>query len=188
MQEQSLLQVRVDNNLKRDATEILEKLGIDIPTAVRALLCRIVLDGGLPFDIKLPQGKVHKEHKIEYIPATPAKYISYKEYYDLVCKVPIGMITRDEDIRAYLAKKYGVNRVEFSGDSIIMGNIEKIPLWRVVSTRGFLCDTLFYSKDLQKIKLEQEGLTVVSCGANGRSLAVRDYKSRLFDFDSQISN
>lgn len=169
-EQQGLLQVRVDNKLKHDATDILDKLGMDMPTAIRLFLNRIVLDGGLPFDVKLPQkDKEQAVHTIEYIPATPAKYVSYKEYYDLVCKVPSGMITRDDDIRAYLARKYGADRVEFSGGSF-MANYEDIPLWRIVSTRGVLSDTLLYSKDLQKLKLEWEGLTIISCGAKGRSL------------------
>ena len=181
-----MLQVRVDNKLKKDATIILDKLGIDMPTAIRLFLKKIVMEKGLPFDVKLSEAKKksQKSYEIEYIPAKPAKIISYKEYLDLVCKVPAGRITRDQDICDYLARKYNAERVEINHDCNVANYREDIPLWRMVSTRGVISDTFFYMRETQKKKLEEEGLTICSCGANGRSLMVKDYRRLLFDFNT----
>jgi len=45
----SLIQVRVDDTLRQEATEIFEELGIDMSTAVRMFLKRTVKEKGLPF-------------------------------------------------------------------------------------------------------------------------------------------
>ena len=45
-----VLQVRVDDELKRQATELLEAEGLDLSTAVRMFLKKVVVQGGFPFD------------------------------------------------------------------------------------------------------------------------------------------
>lgn len=49
----ALVQVRVDEKLKTDATNIYEELGIDLPTAIRIFLKRSVQEKGIPFSMKL---------------------------------------------------------------------------------------------------------------------------------------
>ncbi len=44
-----VLQVRVDDELKNQAAEILEREGLDLSTAVRMFLKRVVLEEGFPF-------------------------------------------------------------------------------------------------------------------------------------------
>ena len=51
-----LLQFRVDDNLKREATEIYSQLGLDLPTAIRMFLTRSVQVRGIPFSMQLPDG------------------------------------------------------------------------------------------------------------------------------------
>lgn len=51
----AVVQIRVDEQLRNDAVEIYEKLGIDLPTAVRMFLKRSVLDNGIPFSMTLPK-------------------------------------------------------------------------------------------------------------------------------------
>ena len=51
-----LLQLRVDDNLKREATEIYSQLGLDLPTAIRMFLTRSVQVRGIPFSMQLPEG------------------------------------------------------------------------------------------------------------------------------------
>lgn len=51
----SLVQVRVDNELKREAIELFDKLGLDISTAIRVFLARAVRDGGIPFSMVLEE-------------------------------------------------------------------------------------------------------------------------------------
>lgn len=50
----SVLQVRVDDELRNQAAAIYEDLGIDISTAVRMFLKRSVLQKGIPFSMTLP--------------------------------------------------------------------------------------------------------------------------------------
>ena len=49
----TLLQVRVDEKTRSAAGSICEKLGIDLPTAVRMFLARTILENGIPFSMKL---------------------------------------------------------------------------------------------------------------------------------------
>lgn len=173
MADQTFIQVRVDDKLKQEATDILDSMGMDMPTAIRMFLKKIVIERGLPFDTKLPS--------YEYIPAKPSLKISIQEYVDLLGQVPTGRITRREDIEAFLAKKYSAERVEIDNEPL-PGNPhwEGIPWWRVVSVRGMLYDQLFHNRDEQKNMLENDGLSIVSCGAYGKSLKVENYKELLY--------
>ena len=49
----SLIQIRVEDNLKKKAAQIYSDLGIDISTAVRMFLKRTVMENGIPFNMKL---------------------------------------------------------------------------------------------------------------------------------------
>ena len=46
----AVLQVRVDDELKNQAAELLDAEGLDLSTAVRMFLKRVVLEGGFPFN------------------------------------------------------------------------------------------------------------------------------------------
>ena len=49
----TVLQVRVDEELKNQAGAIYNELGMDLSTAIRMFLKRSVLVGGIPFDTKI---------------------------------------------------------------------------------------------------------------------------------------
>lgn len=53
----SVLQVRVEENLRTQAAAIYEALGIDLQTAVRIFLKRSVMENGLPFGMTLTGDK-----------------------------------------------------------------------------------------------------------------------------------
>ncbi len=187
MAEQTFIQVRIDSKLKQEATDILNDMGMDLPNAIRMFMKRIVLEQGLPFEAKLPQPAVSPENAndpdVIHIPAKPSLMLSEKEYVEALCLVPAGWITRADDIERYLAKKYGVERVSIDHGPIAFS--EDIPFWREVSTRGMLQDVRFRcDKQTQQRKLEQEGLTIVPCGAYNKSLKVENYKDHLFDFNT----
>lgn len=57
----TLVQVRVDDELKNQATAVYDELGIDLSTAVRMFLKRSVMVNGIPFSMTLPK----KEDKAE---------------------------------------------------------------------------------------------------------------------------
>ena len=179
-----IIQVRVEEDLKRDAMKVLDKIGIDMPTAIRVFLKRIAAEDGIPFNINLPKDRKGTKGVVTYIPAKPAKQVRYEEFLDLVAKVPQGYITRYDDICDYLCRKYKAERVEFVHGTEDWRRSQEVPLWRVVSTRGVLSDSKLMSRELQQERLEMEGLTIVPCGVNNRSLMVKDYKRHLFDFDT----
>lgn len=51
----TVMQVRVDEELKERAAAICDNLGIDLPTAIRIFLKRTVLLNGIPFSMTLPR-------------------------------------------------------------------------------------------------------------------------------------
>lgn len=53
----SLIQVRIDNDLKTKANQIFADLGLDISSAIRMFLKRSVLENGIPFSMVLPSDK-----------------------------------------------------------------------------------------------------------------------------------
>ena len=48
-------QVRIDENLKKQSTELFAQLGLDMSSAMNIFLRQCVLRGGLPFSVELPQ-------------------------------------------------------------------------------------------------------------------------------------
>ena len=53
-------QIRIDSNIKKQASALFNELGLDMSSAVNIFLYQCVLRGGLPFTIEKPQysGKV----------------------------------------------------------------------------------------------------------------------------------
>ena len=48
-------QVRIDADIKQDATALFARLGLDMSSAVNLFLHQCVLRGGLPFAVEVPQ-------------------------------------------------------------------------------------------------------------------------------------
>ena len=48
----STLQIRIDDHLKEQAIALFDRLGLDLPTAVRIFLKKAVSENGVPFEIK----------------------------------------------------------------------------------------------------------------------------------------
>ena len=48
-------QIRIDSNIKREATALFSNLGLDMSSAVNLFLYQCVLRGGLPFAVEVPQ-------------------------------------------------------------------------------------------------------------------------------------
>lgn len=49
----AVLQVRVDDELKTQASEILDAIGVDLSTAVRMFLKKVIIERGIPFDTRI---------------------------------------------------------------------------------------------------------------------------------------
>ena len=50
-------QVRIDEDLKKQAVELFSQLGMDMSSAMNIFLRQCVLRGGLPFAVEIPQYK-----------------------------------------------------------------------------------------------------------------------------------
>ena len=51
----SAINVNVDTNIKKQATEILNSLGLNMSTAINMFLTQVVKQDGIPFEIKNPK-------------------------------------------------------------------------------------------------------------------------------------
>ena len=50
-------QVRIDEKLKKQATELFSQLGMDMSSAMNIFLRQCIMRGGLPFEVVIPQYK-----------------------------------------------------------------------------------------------------------------------------------
>jgi DNA-damage-inducible protein J len=53
----SMLHIRVDDNIKAQATEALTAMGLSMSDAVRLFLCRVVVDQAFPLELKVPNAQ-----------------------------------------------------------------------------------------------------------------------------------
>lgn len=51
----SVVQVRMDESLRADASSVAEQLGLDLPTAIRVFLKKMVAERAVPFSLSLPR-------------------------------------------------------------------------------------------------------------------------------------
>lgn len=99
MANMSIVQARTNENLKNSATEILEKLGLNLSTYINMSLTQLVLQRKIPFEVSLPAGTYSAEEAAREVEAT--------------LKMEGMAITNDERemLRAY-------ERGEVSGDEL----------------------------------------------------------------------
>lgn len=60
----SVMQFRVDDELKAQAAAVCENLGIDLPTALRMFMKRTVLANGIPFNMTLPKEEYQSDRAV----------------------------------------------------------------------------------------------------------------------------
>ncbi len=60
MPHSSMLHVRVDDELKAQATQALEAMGLSVSDAVRILLKRVVDDQAFPLELKVPNAQTRQ--------------------------------------------------------------------------------------------------------------------------------
>lgn len=65
MAEQTLVQFRVDKELKQEVTAIYDALGIDLPTAFRMFMKRSKMVRGIPFETTLPDNVVTRAEALD---------------------------------------------------------------------------------------------------------------------------
>ena len=59
------VQIRIDENLKKQATELFSQLGIDMSSAMNIFLRQCVMRRGLTFDVVIPQYKPEVTEALE---------------------------------------------------------------------------------------------------------------------------
>lgn len=60
----SVMQIRIDDELKAQASAVYDELGLDLPTAIRMFLKRSVVVGGVPFSMTLPKQDYKAERAV----------------------------------------------------------------------------------------------------------------------------
>lgn len=63
----TLVQIRVDEDLKNEAVGIFERLGLDLPTAFRIFLKKSVEERGIPFRMKVEKKVSLKDGKKAFL-------------------------------------------------------------------------------------------------------------------------
>lgn len=59
-----VLQLRIDDTLRKEAADIYSQLGLDLPTAIRMFLKRSVQVRGVPFTMVLPNSEYKAEEAV----------------------------------------------------------------------------------------------------------------------------
>jgi len=49
----AVFQMRIDEDLKNKASNLYNKIGLDLPTAIRMFLKKSIIEQGIPFDTKI---------------------------------------------------------------------------------------------------------------------------------------
>ncbi|WP_149554516.1 type II toxin-antitoxin system RelB/DinJ family antitoxin [Treponema pectinovorum] len=76
----SILQVRIDEDLRREVNEIFHNLGLDMSSAVRLFFNRVVISQGLPFSMTLENESGNKFDPINYL--SQADKVESKNSFD----------------------------------------------------------------------------------------------------------
>lgn len=66
------LQVRLPDDLREEAGAVLDAIGLDLPTAIRLFLKRVVHTRSIPFALEAPGVAVEKVEVVEVDPETQA--------------------------------------------------------------------------------------------------------------------
>lgn len=78
------INVRVDENVKKQASELFEELGLDMSTALNIFLREAINYGGIPFEIRRPNAAtLSAMEEVRLMEKNPKKYKGYSNIDDL---------------------------------------------------------------------------------------------------------
>ncbi len=80
----TMIHVRVDNEVKAQATEALDAMGLTVSDAVRLFLKRVVAEQAMPIELKVPNAETRAamEESRAMIRAHRARYASAQELFN----------------------------------------------------------------------------------------------------------
>lgn len=81
------LNVRVDEDVKRNVEEILDEIGLNMSTAINVFLKKIIHDGGIPFSLKVEQPNretLEAFAEVEEMKKHPEKYKGYNDIDEMM--------------------------------------------------------------------------------------------------------
>ena len=84
MGQSSMLHVRVDDDVKTQATEALAAMGMSVSDAVRIFLKRVVNDQAFPIELKVPNAETRAamEESRRLMKAQPNRHTSAQSFFD----------------------------------------------------------------------------------------------------------
>ena len=80
----SMLHIRVDDDLKEQATATLDAMGLTMSDAVRLLLRRVIADQAFPLELKVPNAETRAAmtESDEIVDAHHARFLTAEELFD----------------------------------------------------------------------------------------------------------
>jgi len=79
----TMIHVRVNEDLKKDAAQALESMGLSVSDAVRVFLTRIAADQAFPFAIQVPNATT-QEAMLEARAITKARFNRSEDLFDAI--------------------------------------------------------------------------------------------------------
>ena len=70
LENMGIVQARTPESVKENATNILEKLGLNMSTYINMALNQLIIQEGIPFSVKLAKSSYTDEEKIKEVAAT----------------------------------------------------------------------------------------------------------------------
>lgn len=156
------------------------------------------------------------EGSAKYIPPEgKIVHMDSQMFASIISMIPFGKLVTIEAIGAMWAARKGadrcilgsgplpynkkllfhpanVQRIDFWSDMDTLHSVNEehlIPYWRIISMRGSLIDfATYYSIEVQKLLLEQEGHTILQSNRILRKYVVENYQDALFNLDRLIIN
>lgn len=92
---------RVDPEIKEQAENILNQLGIPMSNAIGMFLRQIVLHNGIPFEIKLPESKPLNHNRLSAEELDAALNEGYEDIVN-------GRVVSSEEVKSEMKKRYGI--------------------------------------------------------------------------------
>jgi len=110
MEQMGIVQARTPENIKENATEILEKLGLNMSTYINMALNQLIIQQGIPFSVKLERQAYTDKEKISEVSATLSLEGMKLDDSDvkMLRDIKSGKITADEARKGILSEAQNV--------------------------------------------------------------------------------